>query len=882
VIKRDFPDPDHRPDAIEDTEHNFTYEGVIYGEENLFEFNGTTHDDAVTVTGAELDYYEDGEEDDFGLDRDGAIQNDPDDPSTYDDDEISWDKLEIIDILILAIRHEIHNDFADGKIDSLVEKLEELVNMGIITDEDKTDLEYKLDKVKGHLAQIEYIKEELKDKLEEVDDKLTAAKAALDGGDYDTAKAQLLEAKELIEDIIDEKEEIYEELDAIWMWLCRVDLEIPPAPEVNTDLLGKKEKPFAEITVDERNAMVDAIVKALNDDDTVVDTPQEKILNAVASREDFVADDISVDHKGLRHSTGNTIASNLITSNLMTQDRQIGIVIECPHNTIVNNSITNEKVLPIDTELGYGEFHRLDIAMILLADECTIAYNAIEWVDTGIIRGGKWYRRDIQTEYVFKKLAAAAYWPEPGLYREGCITSYDEDHFASRPVVWVPVLSVTSKVIPEGDGFWLGFEHSQRVLRNRIALNFFEYVGTSIDIVDAESNVIDENLFYNCANGILFRAPGLHPWENPAVDEDPDTPEMEDPYENQVGGAGPNIILEKNDYFSGVAIHNDSDLAVDANRDYTPPAGMVGHATTFGLVNPPAAPAPNAYENFGTIAKYVMLGIEKYYPGDDATAILPPNLEKDDTRFFHPDVELPFRGFDPANPELGKPRHPDDIFAVPQPVCLEETFPGGWNMVSSPVIPSDADPEAVFGDDVPFLVMWEWNGTEYVEPTQIEGTKGYWIWLLEETTLDVCGFAPTTDVEFTLDQAGWHMISTLTTPVYLRHLKVVVGDEEKYWADAVEVGWVRPFAYWWDPIAGEYVVINPEDGVLMPWRGYWIKTLVDDVTIVLPIEYSLENPPEVPTESLGIKATAVSDELPPPPPPAPTPDLSAIDVVNEP
>ena len=335
-----------------------------------------------------------------------------------------------------------------------------------------------------------------------------------------------------------------------------------------------------------------------------------------------------------------------------------------------------------------------------------------------------------------------------------------------------------------------------------------------------------------------------------------------------IGGAGPNIVLEKNDYYSGVAIHNDSDLAVDANRDYTPPQGTVGHATVIGHVNPPAAPAPNAYENFGTIAKYVMLGIEKYYPGDDATDTMPPNLT-----YFYEGVVLP--------PE--KPRNPETIFNAPQPTCMSETFPAGWNLVSVPVIPVDSDPEAVFGDDVPFLYMYEWNGTNYVVPTQILPGHAYWIYLLDETTLDVCGTTPTEDYEVNLATAGWHMVSTPTICVYWQYVQFKLGDETKSLADAVAAGWIRPFFYPYDVESGEYQALGANVSDLMcPWPGYWVKTLVDGLTMILPIEYSLDNPP-VPPMSLRPMGIGVTSDQPPAPPAPPKPaSVDQLVVMNEP
>jgi len=853
VIKREFPDPAKRPAAIDDTAHNFTLEN-----NSGFTFN--LNGDGVVLTGADLAKY--GSTDsDFGLDRNGAIVNDPLDLSTYDDDEISWDKLNIMSIIVLAARREIWNDFSGGAYDSLKEKLVDLRTKGLITDLDKTALDEKLDAALGFLAQIEDVITNVQDELVSADINLDNAKTALITADYDTARTNLLAAKQDIEDAIAAKIGIYALIADIRYKLCLVDLELPPFPTVNTNVVGKKEKPFAEIDTADIDHMNGLIVDGLNADDNALD-----ILHATGGGTNWAASDITVTDHTTKCSTGNTIASNLIMTDLSGSETQIGMLIECGPNMIVNNAFTNEKVEPVDSETGYGEFHHMDVAIVLLASNCTIAYNSIEWVDKGIIRGGSWVRDDVQTEYVFNRLAEAAYWPEPGLSRTGCpdpnlpdnpATTYTGDHFDRRVVVWVPVLSVTSEGVP-GIGFGAD---SQRIKHTRIAINFFEYVGTSIDIVDAESNVIDENLFYNCANGILFRAP------TDGVDVPGDyAGSYTAGYD--IGGAGPNIVLEKNDYYSGVAIHNDSDLAVDANRDYTLPQGSQGHATVFGNVNPPAAPAPNSYDNFGTNVKYVILGIENYYPGDGAVDTMPPNLTH-----FYAGVVLP----------LEKARNPGTIFNAPQPSCMSELFPAGWNLVSVPVVPVDPTPAAVFGDDVPFLYMWEWNGTGYVIPTQILPGNAYWIYLLDATTLDACGTVLTEDYEVNLATTGWHMVSTPTICVYWHYVHFKLGAETKSLAEAVAASWVRPFFYPYDTVGATYETLGASSSDLVcAWPGYWVKTLVDGLTMVLPIEYSLNNPP-VPPMSLRPMGVGATGDQPPAPPALPGPtSVDKLQIVNAP
>ncbi len=550
------------------------------------------------------------------------------------------------------------------------------------------------------------------------------------------------------------------------------------------------------------------------------------------------------------------ISSNLISSDLGNSDRNIGIVIECAHNVVVNNLITNEAVEPIDDEPRYGEFHRLDVAIILLADECLIAYNAIEWVNNGIVRGGTWIRDDYQLEYVFSGLEAAAYWPEPGWPEPGnpdidrlcCrnpmtgeLTCYTADHFVRRTVAWFPTLSVSSSEVTG-----VGFADSQYIKRNRISLNFFEHVGVSIHIIAAESNTIDENLFYMCANGMLFYAPGTHPWyQTPSI---------------PIQGAGPNITLKHNDYYGGIAIQNEGTYAVNASSDYTPPSGP-GHATVIGNVNPPGADAPWAYENFLDEAKF--LELQGWVQARMELTIdmvrfkwdgLTPNLD-----FFYPGVVLPEE----------KPRHPADIFEVPQPQCystLVTPSPAYWAMVSIPVYAIDPAKEAVFGDDLPFVYIWKWNGVGYESPAAVEPTGGYWLFLMQPTTVDVCGVAPQEDVEFTLSWDGWHMISVPTTPVYWHYVQFKVGDETKPLPEAVAAGWVLPFFWQYNVTTGAYVALgtNPTD-LLQPWVGYWIKTLVPNVTVILPIEFMLTNPP-VPPTSLELQGVGAPKDTPPAPP----------------
>ena len=188
---------------------------------------------------------------------------------------------------------------------------------------------------------------------------------------------------------------------------------------------------------------------------------------------------------------------------------------------------------------------------------------------------------------------------------------------------------------------------------------------------------------------------------------------------------------------------------------------------------------------------------------------------------------------------------------------------------------------AVFGDDVSPLALYRWQpcipGYDPVDDAAVVPEKGYWLWVPPEgATVDVLGYELTEDVTVPLDCAGWHMISA-PWPYAREDLLFTDGVETKSWVEAVAAGWIADVLWGYDPTVPAYELID----ILDPWHGYWILTYVDGLTLVLRYENALVMGP-LAGSALDTGLTLASNELPPPPPPAPTPDLSAIDVVNEP
>jgi len=83
----------------------------------------------------------------------------------------------------------------------------------------------------------------------------------------------------------------------------------------------------------------------------------------------------------------------------------------------------------------------------------------------------------------------------------------------------------------------------------------------------------------------------------------------------------------------------------------------------------------------------------------------------------------------------------------------------GWNMVSFPCIPEDASFSSIFSD-VGFYQVLTWDGSGYVTLPIAEAGIGYWVLVLEETTISIENAIPVTSYTKSLP-AGWSMIGSI-------------------------------------------------------------------------------------------------------------------------
>jgi len=180
-------------------------------------------------------------------------------------------------------------------------------------------------------------------------------------------------------------------------------------------------------------------------------------------------------------------------------------------------------------------------------------------------------------------------------------------------------------------------------------------------------------------------------------------------------------------------------------------------------------------------------------------------------------------------------------------------------MIGLGVIPTDTHPASIFGDngtpglptDDPAarmrLALWTPVGAKYLMyPTdaasmELPGGTGFWVMPTTTETVYASGklWPQATPYNIPL-YAGWNQIcSVYVQPVPLRNAQVRYQGQTRSLADAANLGWIRDYAWGWNPAAGtrgEYYLVRSGTAAanLDPGRGYWIRALVDCELILRP------------------------------------------------
>lgn len=167
------------------------------------------------------------------------------------------------------------------------------------------------------------------------------------------------------------------------------------------------------------------------------------------------------------------------------------------------------------------------------------------------------------------------------------------------------------------------------------------------------------------------------------------------------------------------------------------------------------------------------------------------------------------------------------------------TLYAGINMFSIPLLLNPSDLVVQIGEVYPLNVFsYDPDTLAYVVANVSEVGRGYWIKVPRNVTVEVEGY-PVPDVPFVITlRPGWNLIGhPFGQPVNVSSLKVFnpATGETLSFKEAVARGWIYKNLYWYDPVARKYVIISLPNGILEPFKGYWIKAYVNVKLVVYHI-----------------------------------------------
>ncbi|RLE15192.1 hypothetical protein DRI96_00280, partial [Candidatus Aerophobetes bacterium] len=171
-----------------------------------------------------------------------------------------------------------------------------------------------------------------------------------------------------------------------------------------------------------------------------------------------------------------------------------------------------------------------------------------------------------------------------------------------------------------------------------------------------------------------------------------------------------------------------------------------------------------------------------------------------------------------------------------------------WQMISVPVELDSSDPNSVLVDDLGEQDNTKWkfyrwntdNGTydEYLNiPDNFTPGKAFWLITRDQKSIDVGqGKSTDTSSDYAIDLApGWSQIANpFAFSVNWNDVKVKRNGETLSVQQAQVNGWIRDTIWYWD--GNEYIYYQAPDGVLEPWKGYWVKALLSCTLLVSPLE----------------------------------------------
>jgi len=171
-----------------------------------------------------------------------------------------------------------------------------------------------------------------------------------------------------------------------------------------------------------------------------------------------------------------------------------------------------------------------------------------------------------------------------------------------------------------------------------------------------------------------------------------------------------------------------------------------------------------------------------------------------------------------------------------------------WQMISVPVELTNSDPDSVLVDDLGTqdntkwkLYRWNTQNAEYDSypniPDSFTPGKAFWLITKDAKQIDVEeGTNVDTSGDYSINLAsGWTQIGCpFAFSIDWNDVKVRRNGETVSIQQAEANGWIRDTIWYWN--GNEYTYYQAPDGVLEPWKGYWVKALESCTLLIPPLE----------------------------------------------
>jgi len=170
------------------------------------------------------------------------------------------------------------------------------------------------------------------------------------------------------------------------------------------------------------------------------------------------------------------------------------------------------------------------------------------------------------------------------------------------------------------------------------------------------------------------------------------------------------------------------------------------------------------------------------------------------------------------------------------PVTVTFNLVQGWNMVTPGVI-SDKTAKEIFGAN--FVHAYHWDplipgpdgslgGWLFVDNQTLVPGWGYWVRMSGAATVTLSGAPVSSPVTMEINKPWEQIGNPFATDLSVANVKIIKGGVEKSLADAKAAGWIYN-AYSWNGTS--YDTLDYSTGTLPAGKGFWLRVLVDDLSI---------------------------------------------------